>query len=73
MRSARLRRRLPTKHVAGIACHECFETGVAWAVDVSVEHNRPRIHRATIAVDVGLVVNPLTIESQYQGGLLFGL
>ncbi len=72
-RSAPWRRRLPRNHAVGIACHESFETAVACAVDVSIENKRPRIHRATVAVDAGLVVNPLTVESQCQGGLAFGL
>jgi isoquinoline 1-oxidoreductase beta subunit len=72
-KSALWRRNLPRNHAVGIACHESFETGVACAVDVSIENNRPRIHRATIAVDAGLAVNPLTIESQCQGGLAFGV
>jgi isoquinoline 1-oxidoreductase beta subunit len=57
----------------GIACHECFGTGVACAVDVSIENKRPKIHRVTIALDCGLAVNPLTIESQFQGGIAFGV
>jgi isoquinoline 1-oxidoreductase subunit beta len=72
-RSAPWRRRLPRNHAVGIACHESFETAVACAVDVSIENKRPRIHRATVALDAGLVVNPLTVESQCQGGLAFGL
>jgi isoquinoline 1-oxidoreductase beta subunit len=64
---------LPANHAAGIACHESFGTGVACAVDVSIENNRPKIHHATIAVDAGLAVNPLTIESQCQAGIVFGL
>ncbi|PYY21708.1 MAG: carbon monoxide dehydrogenase [Acidobacteria bacterium] len=60
-------------HAVGIACHESFETGVACAVEVSIEDKRPRIHRATIAVDLGFAVNPLTIESQMQGGVTFGI
>jgi isoquinoline 1-oxidoreductase beta subunit len=71
--SAGWRNRLPRGHAAGISCHESFETGVACAVDVSIENKRPRIHRATIAVDCGLAVNPLTIESQFQAGVSFGL
>jgi isoquinoline 1-oxidoreductase beta subunit len=67
------RTKLPRGHAAGIACHESFETGVACAVDVSIENKRPRIHRATVAVDCGLAVNPLTIESQFQAGLAFGV
>jgi isoquinoline 1-oxidoreductase subunit beta len=46
---------------------------VACAVEVSIENERPRIHRATLAVDCGLAVNPLSIEHQMQGGLVFGL
>jgi isoquinoline 1-oxidoreductase beta subunit len=64
---------LPKGHVAGVACHECFGTAVACAVEVSIENKRPKIHRATVAVDCGLAVNPLTIESQFQGGLGFGI
>src|ERR1044072_66692 len=67
------RKSLPKGHAAGIASHECFGTAVACAVDGSIENKRPRIHRATIAVDCGLAVNPLTIESQFQGGIGFGL
>ena len=67
------RKTLPAGRAAGIACHECFATAVACAVEVSIENNRPVIHRATVAVDCGLAVNPLTIENQFQGGLGFGL
>jgi isoquinoline 1-oxidoreductase beta subunit len=72
-KSAAWRSRLPKGHAVGVACHECFETGVACAVEVSVENKRPRIHRAVVAVDCGLAVNPLTVESQFQAGVAFGL
>jgi isoquinoline 1-oxidoreductase subunit beta len=67
------RRRLPRNHASGIACSEYNRTCVACAVEVSIENNRPKIHRATLAVDCGLAVNPLSIENQMQGGLVFGL
>jgi isoquinoline 1-oxidoreductase beta subunit len=67
------RKTLPRGRAAGIACHESFDTAVACAVEVSVENKRPRIHRATVAVNCGLAVNPLSVESQFQGGLGFGL
>ena len=67
------RNSLPRGHAVGVACHESFGTAVACAVDVSIENKRPKIHRATVAVDCGLAVNPLTIESQFQGGLGFGI
>ena len=64
---------LPKGRAAGIACHESFGTAVACAVDVSIDNKRPRIHRATVAVNCGLAVNPLTVESQFQAGVGFGL
>jgi isoquinoline 1-oxidoreductase beta subunit len=72
-KSATWRHTLPPGHAAGIACHECFGTAVACAVDVSIEKERPRIHRVTIAVDLGLAVNPLGVESQFQAGVAFGI
>lgn len=67
------RKGLPKGHAFGIASHECFNTAVACAVEVSLENKRPRIHRATVAVNCGLAVNPLTVESQFQAGLGFGI
>ena len=64
---------LPPSHAAGIACTEYYGTAVACAVDVSIENNRPRIHRATMAIHCGIAVNPLTLENQCQGGIGFGL
>src|SRR5918993_606046 len=72
-RSAAWRRRLPKGHAVGFSCHESFGTGVACAVEVSLANKRPRIHRATVAVDCGIAVNPLTVESQFQAGVAFGL
>jgi isoquinoline 1-oxidoreductase beta subunit len=72
-KSAPWRTKLPKAHALGISCHESFGTGVACAVDVSIENKRPKIHRVTIAVDPGLAVNPLTIESQFQAGVAFGV
>jgi isoquinoline 1-oxidoreductase beta subunit len=67
------RHRLPKNRAAGIACSQYNRTCVSMAVEVSIEHNRPRIHRATVTVDCGLAVNPLSIENQMHGGLIFGL
>jgi isoquinoline 1-oxidoreductase beta subunit len=72
-KSAVWRSKLPRGHAVGVACHEAFGTGVACAVDVSIENHRPRIHRVTVAVDPGVAVNPLTIESQFQAGVAFGV
>jgi len=67
------RNHLPMGHAVGIACNEYQFTGVACAAVVSIENKRPKIHRVTVALDCGLAVNPLTIENQFQGGIVFGL
>jgi isoquinoline 1-oxidoreductase beta subunit len=67
------RKDLSAGRAVGISCHESFETAVACAVEVSIENKRPKIHRATVAVNCGLAVNPLSVESQFQGGLGFGV
>ena len=72
-KSASWRTTLPKGHALGVSCNESFGTAVACAVDVSIENNRPKIHRVTIGVDPGIAVNPLTIESQFQGGSAFGV
>lgn len=72
-KSAGWRRKLPRGHAVGFACHESFGTGVACAADVSIKDKRPRIHRVTIAVDCGLAVNPLSVESQFEAGVAFGV
>jgi isoquinoline 1-oxidoreductase beta subunit len=72
-KSAAWRKQLPKGHAAGVACHEAFGTGVACAAEVSIENGRPRIHRVTVAVDCGVAVNPLSIESQFQAGMCFGV
>ena len=72
-KTAGWRKNLPKGRAVGIACHECFNTAVACAVEVSIVNKRPKIHRATVAIHCGLAVNPLSIESQFQGGLGFGL
>ncbi len=72
-KSAAWRNKLPKGHAVGISCHECFDTAVACAADVSIEDKRPKIHRVTIAVHCGLAVNPLTVESQFQAGVGFGV
>src|SRR5260370_15966254 len=71
--SAAWRAKVPKGHAVGISCHESFGTAVACGVDVSIENERPRVHRVTIAVDLGLAVNPLGVESQFQAGAAFGL
>jgi isoquinoline 1-oxidoreductase beta subunit len=42
-------------------------------IEVSVEDGRVRVHRVVSAIDCGHVVNPLSIEMQMQGAVIFAL
>jgi len=67
------RNHLAEGHAFGVACHESFGTSVGCVADVSIENKRPKIHRVTVALDCGTAVNPLTVESQFQAGVSFGV
>lgn len=70
---ATYRSKVPRDHALGFALSEYHRGSCACMADVSIENGRPRIHRVIAAVHCGLAVNPLTIESQFQGGFVFGL
>ena len=57
----------------GIAVHRSFLTYVATVVQVEVNsQGEVRIPRVDTAVDAGLVVNPESTRSQFQGAAVFG-
>jgi isoquinoline 1-oxidoreductase subunit beta len=57
----------------GIAVHHSFESYVAAVAEVSLHDGKPRVHRYTVAVDCGRVVNPDTVKAQIEGAVGFGL
>ncbi len=57
----------------GLAVHESFGSIVAQVAEVSVDHGQIRVHSVTCAVDCGTVVNPLGVEAQVQGSVVYGL
>jgi isoquinoline 1-oxidoreductase beta subunit len=64
---------VPKGRARGVAVHESFGSVCAYVVEVSVADNQIRVHRVTSAIDCGRTVNPLTIEAQVQGALVYGL
>jgi isoquinoline 1-oxidoreductase beta subunit len=65
--------KLPAGHFHGLAVHQSFGSYAAEVAEVSVDDGRVRVHRVTAAVDCGTVVNPLTVEAQIQGGIVYAL
>lgn len=70
---AEWQRPLPPHWGRGWAAHYTFGSYAAIVAEVSVEGNRLAVERLVAALDVGLPVNPLTLEAQTQGGALDGL
>ena len=64
---------VPKGRARGVAVHESFGSVCAHVVEVSVDNNRIRVHKVTSAIDCGRTVNPLTIEAQVQGAIVYGL
>ncbi len=57
----------------GIACHSSFGSHVAEVAEVSVEKGKPRVHRVVAAVDLGVALNPDSVEHQVEGAIAYGL
>lgn len=66
-------RPLPPGRARGVAVHESFNSVVAHVAEVSVEGNRPKVHRVTSAIHCNLAVNPRSVEAQVQGAALMGI
>ena len=57
----------------GIALMQGYATVLAQVAEISVEGGALRVHRIVCAVDCGQMVNPRIVESQIEGGIVFGL
>jgi isoquinoline 1-oxidoreductase beta subunit len=64
---------LPPGRGRGIACHSSFGSHVAEVAEVSVEGGRLRVHRVVAAVDLGVALNPDSVEHQVEGAIAYGL
>jgi len=64
---------LPAGRGKGIAVHESFGSVVAMVAEVSITKNNLKVHKVTVAIDCGQVVNPDTIKAQMEGCVVFGL
>jgi isoquinoline 1-oxidoreductase beta subunit len=64
---------LPQGTSRGIAITEACGSLCAQVVEASVEDGEVRVHRVVSALDPGHVVNPLSIEMQTQGAIVYAL
>lgn len=64
---------LPAGRARGIALMEGYDTYIAEVAEISLEGGAVKVHRVTVAADLGHMVNPDTVEAQIQSGVVFGL
>jgi isoquinoline 1-oxidoreductase beta subunit len=63
------------RHGRGVACNVYDgDTHIAYVTDVAVnDAGEVRVERVVAAVDCGLVVNPIGVEQQIEGGIIWGI
>jgi isoquinoline 1-oxidoreductase beta subunit len=65
---------LPKGHAHGIALMEGYGTYMAQVAEVSLgDQGEVKVHRVTVAADLGHMVNPDTVEAQIQSSIIFGM
>ena len=64
---------LPAGRARGIALMEGYDTYMAQVAEVSLVDGAVKVHRVTVAADVGQMVNPDTVEAQIQSSIVFGM
>jgi isoquinoline 1-oxidoreductase subunit beta len=57
----------------GIALNEACGSYCAQVAEISVRNGELRVHRVIAAIDPGHVVNPLSVEMQVQGAIVYAL
>jgi isoquinoline 1-oxidoreductase beta subunit len=64
-----------SRHGRGVACNVYDgDTHIAYVADVAVDADGTvHVERVVAAVDCGLVVNPIGVEQQVEGGIIWGI
>ena len=57
----------------GVCAYYCHNTHVAEVADVVMEGDQPVVKKITVAVDCGIVINPMGAKNQIEGGAIDGV
>lgn len=63
----------PAGRARGVACCTDYGTVVAAVAEVSAEGGQIRVHKVTVAVDPGVIVNPDGVAAQVEGNVVMGV
>ncbi len=64
---------MPKGKGRGVAVHESYDSIVGMIAEVDVRNNQVKVERVVIVCDCGTVVNPRGVETQLEGGMIYGL
>jgi isoquinoline 1-oxidoreductase beta subunit len=64
---------MPAGKGRGIAIHDSYESVVGMIAEVAVANGEVKVERVVIACDCGVMVNPRGVETQLEGGMIYGL
>jgi isoquinoline 1-oxidoreductase beta subunit len=64
---------MPRGKGRGIAIHDSYDSVVGMIAEVAVANGEVKVERVVIACDCGIVVNPRGVETQLEGGMIYGL
>jgi isoquinoline 1-oxidoreductase beta subunit len=63
----------PAGRHQGMALMEGYSSHLAQVAEISIDGGVLKVHKIVCVVDCGLMVNPRIVESQIEGGIVFGL
>jgi isoquinoline 1-oxidoreductase beta subunit len=64
---------MPRGRGRGVAVHESYDSIVGMTAEVAVTNGEVKVERVVIVCDCGVVVNPRGVETQLEGGMIYGL
>jgi isoquinoline 1-oxidoreductase beta subunit len=64
---------LPAGRFHGIALMEGYGTAMAQVAEVSTAGKAIKVHKVTVAADLGRMVNPNIVRQQLEGSIIYGL
>jgi isoquinoline 1-oxidoreductase subunit beta len=64
---------MPRGKGRGVAVHESYDSIVGMTAEVALADGEVRVERVVIVCDCGVVVNPRGVETQLEGGMIYGL
>ncbi len=64
---------LPAGRARGIALMDGYDGMMAQVAEISMKDGHVKVHKVTVAADIGYIVNPETVEAQIKSSVAFGM